>query len=150
MTFFVLRTKPVDDLVLPALAAFTFPVNESLNWPSVSGAPLLAHQDMRLCPVICSRMCDDLGRRWPPRMNEGLRYGRMNSSPIFTTAEAVHDRRLPTGQPLCWNGISNTQTSQRGSRSMRIYLIFISGPPLILSACILSIKSRLIWAHIKQ
>lgn len=103
MTFFLCREQSVDELLLPALAAFTFPVNENLNWPSVSGANLLALQDMRLCPVICSTMCDDLGRCWPPRMNEGLRYGGMNSSPIFTTAEAVHDRRLPTGQPL-WVG----------------------------------------------
>lgn len=62
--------------------------------------PSPALQALGFCPIICSRTCDDLGRRWPARMNEGLWQSGMNSSSIFTTAEVVCDRRLPTGQLL--------------------------------------------------
>lgn len=116
--------------------------------------PSLALQDARLCPVICSRLCNDLGRCWPARMNEGLRHGGMNSSPIFTTTEAVHDRRLPTGQllwvrmalvihELHWAGMGGKSQHQNWSH------LYIRSPTHPV-ACTLSVKGRLIWADMKQ
>lgn len=96
------RKKPADNLLLFGFQHF--PANKNLHRPFCLRRPLsppsLALQALGLCPIICSRTCDDLGRRWPARMNKGLWQSGMNSSSIFTTAEVVCDRHLPTGQLL--------------------------------------------------
>lgn len=159
--FFVHRTKPADNLLLFGFQHF--PANKNLHRPLLSQEPppSPALRALGFCPIICSSTCDDLGRRWPARMNEGLWQSGMNSSSIFTTAEVVRDRRLPTGQLLSVKmalvihelcsirvRVGGRWGQQYGNSShLDVRSLPRPGHPL---PCNLSAESGLIWVEMKQ